>query len=84
MTANIESNERTAEAQEVGRQPDGPGRRIGKKGEVSFFLPLAPDGAKSSGIAYRNSRPRPTTGKPGSERFRNYARSSSTMTPACS
>jgi hypothetical protein len=46
MTANIESNERTAEAQEVGRQPDGPGRRIGKKGEVSFFLPLAPDGAK--------------------------------------
>lgn len=44
--APIEVNERTAVAQAVGPQPDGPGLRIGKKGEVSFVLDLAPGGAK--------------------------------------
>jgi hypothetical protein len=45
MAANLEPNERTAEAQQVGTQPDGPGRRVGVKGELSFILDLAPDGA---------------------------------------
>lgn len=43
---SIEANERTAEAQEVTTQPDGPGRRVGVKGELSFVLDLATDGAK--------------------------------------
>ena len=39
-------NERTALAQEVTRQPDGPGRRIGKRGELTGIGKVAPGGAK--------------------------------------
>jgi len=38
-------NERTALAQEVTRQPDGPGRRIGKRGELTGIGRVAPGGA---------------------------------------
>ena len=40
-------NERTANAQKITRQPDGPGKRIGKKGEISFLGKLAPGRSKS-------------------------------------
>jgi hypothetical protein len=39
-------NERTAKAQKITRQPDGPGKRIGKKGEISFIGKLVPGAAK--------------------------------------
>jgi hypothetical protein len=39
-------NERTAMAQHVTRQPDGPGKRIGRKGEITGIGPVAPGGAK--------------------------------------
>jgi hypothetical protein len=39
-------NERTAMAQHITRQPDGPGKRIGKKGEITGIGPVAPGGAK--------------------------------------
>src|ERR1700733_9646288 len=39
-------NERTALAKEVTRQPDGPGRRIGKRGEPTGIGKVAPGGAK--------------------------------------
>jgi hypothetical protein len=45
MTAKIE-NERTAMAQKVSSQPDGPGLRIGKRGEISGIFPLVPGGAR--------------------------------------
>ena len=46
MDAKVIENERTAMAQKTTRQPDGPGKRIGKKGEISFIGKLAPGGAK--------------------------------------
>src|SRR6202047_3533369 len=39
-------NERTALAQEVTRQPDGPGKRIGKRGDLPGRAGVAPGGAK--------------------------------------
>ena len=45
-TAKIVQNERTAEAQKVTTQPDGPGQRIGKRGEISGIFPLVPGGAR--------------------------------------
>jgi hypothetical protein len=39
-------NEHTAMNQKVTRQPDGPGKRIGKKGEISGIGKVAPGGAK--------------------------------------
>jgi len=39
-------NERTAMSQHATRQPDGPGKRIGKKGEISAIGKVAPGGAK--------------------------------------
>ena len=39
-------NERTAMSQHATRQPDGPGKRIGKKGEISGIGRVAPGGAK--------------------------------------
>src|SRR5215475_12393575 len=39
-------NERTALNQKVTRQPDGPGKRIGKRGEISGIGKVAPGGAK--------------------------------------
>jgi hypothetical protein len=41
----IEANERTAMAQTVGDQPDGPGKRIGKRGEILLFGRVPPGGA---------------------------------------
>jgi hypothetical protein len=46
MTQKVIENERTAMDQKVGRQPDGPGKRIGKKGEISGIGKVAPGGAK--------------------------------------
>ena len=48
MTAKVIENERTAigSAQKITRQPDGPGKRIGKKGEISFIGKVAPGAAK--------------------------------------
>src|SRR5262249_10079110 len=45
-TLNIDHNERTALNQHVTRQPDGPGKRIGKRGEISGIGTVAPGGAK--------------------------------------
>src|SRR5262245_12725721 len=46
MDAKVIENERTAKAQRVTRQADGPGKRIGKKGEISGIGKVAPGGAK--------------------------------------
>jgi hypothetical protein len=46
MAANVIENERTAMAQKVTRQPDGPGLRIGKRGELTGIGKVAPGGAK--------------------------------------
>ena len=46
MDAKVIENERTAMSQHMTRQPDGPGKRIGKKGEISFIGKLVPGGAK--------------------------------------
>ena len=46
MTQKAIENERTAVAQKVARQPDGPGKRRGKKGEISGIGKLAPGRAK--------------------------------------
>jgi hypothetical protein len=46
MATKIVENERTAMAQKITRQPDGPGKRIGKKGEISGIGKVAPGGAK--------------------------------------
>jgi hypothetical protein len=44
--SSIETNERTALAQTVTFQPDGPGRRIGKRGEIILFGRIVPGGAE--------------------------------------
>jgi hypothetical protein len=44
MVAKIVENERTAMAQKVSSQPDGPGQRIGKRSVISGILPLVPGG----------------------------------------
>jgi len=41
----IEHNERTAMAQAVTTQPDGPGKRIGKRGELTMIGKVLPGGA---------------------------------------
>ena len=46
MATKIVENERTAMAQKITRQPDGLGKRIGKKGEISGIGKVAPGGAK--------------------------------------
>ena len=46
MASQIEQNERTAVAQEITDQPDGPGKRIGKRGELTLIGNVAPGGAK--------------------------------------
>jgi hypothetical protein len=47
MADELIQNERTALAQMVTRQPDGPGLRIGRKGEISGIGKLTPDGART-------------------------------------
>jgi hypothetical protein len=46
MATKVVESERTAIAQEVTRQPDGPGRRIGKRGELTGIGKVTPDGAR--------------------------------------
>lgn len=45
-STGVIANERTAVAQKVTRQPDGPGKRIGVKGEITGIGKVAPGGAK--------------------------------------
>src|SRR5215469_6845749 len=46
MTQKVIENERTKLSQNIGHQPDGRGKRIGKKGELSAIGKVAPGGAK--------------------------------------
>ena len=46
MDAKVIENECTAMAQKITRQPDGTGKRIGRKGEISGIGKVAPGGAK--------------------------------------
>src|ERR1700693_3570664 len=46
MDTKVIENERAALAQKVTRQPDGPGLRIGRKGEISGLGKVAPGGAQ--------------------------------------
>ena len=46
MATKVIENERTAMSQHATRQPDGPGMRIGKKGEITGIGKVAPGGAK--------------------------------------
>jgi len=46
MTETITANERTAVGQKVVNQPDGPGLRVGKRGEISGICKFTPDGAR--------------------------------------
>jgi hypothetical protein len=46
MANELTSNDRTAEAQTVTNQPDGPGKRIGKRGEIILFGKVCPGGGK--------------------------------------
>jgi len=43
---NIQENERTKFAQAVTNQPDGPGKRVGKRGELVLFGKVCPGGAE--------------------------------------
>ena len=45
-STGVIENERTALNQHVTRQPDGPGKRIGVKGEITGIGKVAPGGAK--------------------------------------
>src|ERR1700691_2040643 len=46
MTSKVIENERTAMAQKVTPQPDGPGLRIGRRGELTGIGKVTPDGAR--------------------------------------
>jgi hypothetical protein len=46
MSTKVIENERTAIAQNVSHQPDGPGRRIGKIGELTGIGKVTADGAR--------------------------------------
>jgi len=46
MSQKVIENERTKLSQNIGHQPDGRGKRIGKKGELSAIGKVAPGGAK--------------------------------------
>jgi hypothetical protein len=45
--AGVVENERTAVGQKISRQPDGVGKRVGVKGEITFIGKLAPNGART-------------------------------------
>lgn len=53
MSNQIQVNERTAVAQKVENQPDGPGRRIEKRGELTIIAPIVP----GSGALFRSRLP---------------------------
>lgn len=46
MTGKVVENERTGYSQNMTTQPDGPGRRIGKRGELTMVGRVLPGGAK--------------------------------------
>lgn len=46
MTSKVIENERTAMGQKVTVQPDGPGKRIGKRGELTMIGNVLPGGAE--------------------------------------
>jgi hypothetical protein len=46
VTTKVIENERTAMAQKVTPQPDGPGLRIGRRGELTGIGKVTPDGAR--------------------------------------
>jgi len=46
MAETLERNERIIDGPAVTKQPDGPGLRVGKKGEISGIANLLPGGAK--------------------------------------
>lgn len=46
MTTAVTESDRAAMAQSVTNQPDGPGKRIGKRGELVLFGNVLPGGAK--------------------------------------
>ena len=46
MAAKVVQNERTTTAQQVARQPDGPGLKIGKRGELTGIGKVTADGAR--------------------------------------
>lgn len=46
MNGKVIENERTAFTQHVTTQPDGPGKRIGKRGELTMIGRVLPGGAK--------------------------------------
>jgi hypothetical protein len=46
MATEVTANERNAPAQKVLNQPDGPGKRIGKRGELVLFGKVSKGGAK--------------------------------------
>ena len=46
MAERVVQNERTTTAQHVARQPDGPGLRIGKRGELTGIGKVAANGAR--------------------------------------
>ena len=64
-TAKIVQNERTAEAQKVTTQPDGPGLRIGKRGEISGIFHLYQVVHVCSENVCHSSKQRLRTGKGG-------------------
>jgi hypothetical protein len=46
VAERVVQNERTTTAQHVARQPDGPGLRIGKRGELTGIGKVTADGAR--------------------------------------
>lgn len=46
MVGKVIPNERTTMNQDVRRQPDGPGKRVGRKAEITIIAQLTPDGAR--------------------------------------
>jgi hypothetical protein len=46
MSNEVAQSERAAQAQDVTNQPDGPGKRIGKRGELVLFGKVCPGGGK--------------------------------------
>jgi hypothetical protein len=63
MDAKVIENERTAMAQKTTRQPDGPGKRIGKKEKFPSSANLPPAEQNCSASAYRRSKRRRHIGR---------------------
>ena len=72
MDAKVIENERTAMSQHMTRQPDGPGKRIGKKGRFPASARSPPAEQNCSVNDCHKSRLRPLTGKHGSARFTTF------------